>query len=75
MIDVANEVRRLFKGGGEKDTLIEITFSTRTLLRWAGLALAFRDAPRPLTHALDRALLYRAEPETREAVLIIPISE
>ena len=70
MIEVANEVRRLFRGEAGDTALpaIELTFSTRTLMRWAGLALCFRDAPQPLSYALDRALLYRAEPETRAAI-------
>ena len=68
MIEVANEIRRLFQGDEENRAPIEITCSTRTVIRWAYLTLSFKDAPRPLAHALDRALLYRAEPETRAAI-------
>ena len=65
MIEVAGEVRRLFQSeeGG-----IELTFSTRTLVRWAYLAQQFRGAPQPLEHALKRALTNRAEPETAAAI-------
>jgi len=65
MIEVAGEVRRLFQSneGG-----VELTFSTRTLVRWAYLAQQFRNAPQPLEHALRRALTHRAEPETAAAI-------
>ncbi len=68
MIEVAGEVRRLFRGEGEDQAAVEVTFSTRTLVRWAYLALQFRGAPHPLRHALKRALTHRAEPETAEAI-------
>ena len=65
MIETANEVRRLFQSdeGG-----VELTFSTRTLVRWAYLTQQFRNAPQPLEHALRRALTNRAEPETAAAI-------
>jgi len=58
-------VRRLFQSdeGG-----VELTFSTRTLVRWAYLTQQFRNAPQPLEHALRRALTNRAEPETAAAI-------
>ncbi|HRW66100.1 MAG TPA: CbbQ/NirQ/NorQ C-terminal domain-containing protein [Candidatus Competibacter sp.] len=65
MVEVAGEVRRLFlsdEGG------VDLTFSTRTLVRWAYLAQQFRGAPQPLEHALRRALTNRAEPETAAAI-------
>ncbi|HAS88876.1 MAG TPA: cobalamin synthase [Desulfovibrio sp.] len=71
MVDYVNEVRKLFVG--EADTgdqnSIEITFSTRTLIRWADLTLRFQPLSqqgiKPITHALDRAIGFRATPETR----------
>lgn len=69
MIEVANEVRRLFQGEADSGSAIEVTLSTRTLIRWAHQAVCYRNAPQPLAFALDRALLFRAEPETRAAVL------
>jgi cobaltochelatase CobS len=68
MVEVAGEVRRLFRGEGEDRAAVEVTFSTRTLVRWAYLTVQFRGAPQPLHHALKRALTHRAEPETAEAI-------
>ncbi|WP_419788115.1 AAA family ATPase [Pseudodesulfovibrio sp.] len=71
MVEYANEVRKLFMGeadGNFRDT-IEVTFSTRTLIRWADLTVRFQPLARqgiqPITYALDRALGFRATPETR----------
>ena len=71
MIEYANSVRNLFMGeatGNLSDT-IEVTFSTRTLLRWADLTVRFQPLAKqgiqPITYALDRALGYRASRETR----------
>jgi len=70
MVELANEVRRLFMGereGGANS--IEITFSTRTLLRWTDLTIRYQPLSRqgiqPISHALDRALGFRACKETR----------
>ncbi len=72
MVSFANEVRRLFVG--ESDTqkhgeIIEVTFSTRTLIRWATLTIRFQPLARqgiqPIRYALDRALGFRASRETR----------
>lgn len=68
MVEAANEVRRLFAGDGDENRRIETTFSTRTLVRWAYLAGQYRGAPKPLEHALKRALTHRAEPETAAAI-------
>lgn len=66
-VQTANEVRRLFVADE-----IEITLSTRVLVRWAQMTQYFyavsAQGESPLYYALDRALLLRAEPETREAV-------
>ncbi len=71
MIEYANSVRKLFMGeatGNLSDT-IEVTFSTRTLIRWADLTIRFQPLARqgiqPVTYALDRALGYRSSRETR----------
>ena len=69
MIDVANEIRRLFMGESDSPAAIEVTMSTRALVRWAHLALAFRGAA--LSYSLDRALTFRALAETRQAILQI----
>lgn len=72
MVDFANEVRRLFMGDttmANYTNSIEVTFSTRSLLRWAELTERFQPLSRqgiqPLSYALDRALGYRACSETR----------
>lgn len=72
MVTYANEVRRMFIGEGashQPGETIEITFSTRTLLRWADLTLRFqplaRQGVQPVLHALDRALGFRASRTTR----------
>ena len=70
MIEFAGEIRRLFMGEpGANGNSIEITFSTRTLLRWADLTVRFqplsRQGVQPITYALDRALGFRATRETR----------
>ncbi|NEV62335.1 AAA family ATPase [Thiorhodococcus minor] len=68
MITVANEIRRLFLGEGEQGAELTVTLSTRTLVRWARLALTFRGAPQPIAYALEQALTARAELEQREAI-------
>ena len=72
MINFANEVRKLFMGessSGDITDCLEVTFSTRSLLRWADLTLRFQPLARqgiqPVTYALDRALAYRASRESR----------
>ncbi|MDR3037869.1 MAG: CbbQ/NirQ/NorQ/GpvN family protein, partial [Candidatus Adiutrix sp.] len=72
MVEYANEVRRLFLGqAGENspEHPLEVTFSTRTLIRWAKLTVRFQPLARqgvpPLVHALDRALAFRASAESR----------
>lgn len=70
MVDFAGEVRKLFMGNGENsEHSIELTFSTRALIRWAELTVKFQPLARqgiqPVSYALDRALGYRAMPETR----------
>ena len=70
MIDLAREVRESFmKDDGSG---MEVTFSTRTLIRWAKLTLMYAPLARhgimPVEHALDRALGFKAQPSTKEAL-------
>ena len=72
LVDFAGEVRKLFMGEGDNHDLagtIEVTLSTRTLLRWAELTARFQPLAhqgiQPVTYALDRALGFRASRETR----------
>ncbi|MDR2142090.1 MAG: CbbQ/NirQ/NorQ C-terminal domain-containing protein, partial [Deltaproteobacteria bacterium] len=52
------------------DNGVEVTFSTRTLLRWADLALRFVNLRKkkisPILFSFDRALGFRASPESRD---------
>ena len=45
MVRVANEIRKVFVGGHDGAGELSLTLSTRGLLRWAGLAAAFKGAP------------------------------
>ena len=51
------------------ENTIEVTLSTRTLIRWADLALKFQPLANqgiePLSYALDRALTFKATRSTR----------
>ncbi len=72
MIEVANEVRHLSAGEVEGQPEIEVTLSTRTLVRWADATLRFKSLHaqgiNPIFFALDLAFLALAEPPTQEAV-------
>ena len=65
MIGIANEVRKLFVGGE-----LEVTMCTRTLVRWAYLTTFYKAKPNidPITYALDRAIGFRAETTSRQAL-------
>lgn len=71
MVAYANEVRKLFMGEDSADiqNQLEITFSTRSLLRWTNLTVRFQPLARqgiqPIAYALDRALGFRASRESR----------
>lgn len=71
MVEFAGMVRKLHAGenaGGVTTTgELDVTMSTRTLVRWAKLAFFFQKAaPVPVAYALDRAFAFQADPETRE---------
>ncbi|MFC0179518.1 AAA family ATPase [Thorsellia kenyensis] len=68
MVKIANDIRRLFIGSHNSSAELSITLSTRTLIRWAKLTLAFKGAPNALEYALTRSLTARALPEQREAI-------
>ncbi|MEA1053019.1 AAA family ATPase [Lamprobacter modestohalophilus] len=68
MLVVALEIRRLFLGADHEAPALTLTMSTRTLVRWATLAITFKGAPQVFEYALSQALTARAEPEQREAI-------
>ena len=74
MIHLASAVRKLFLGDDEDGdgTTIELTFSTRTLIRWALLTTLYlpqRDTlQNALAAALDRSLGFRASPPSRQTI-------
>lgn len=67
MVRLANEARRLFKGGE-----MDVAFCTRSLVRWACLAAFMvkvaKPGEDPMGNAMDRAIGNRAEPESRQAL-------
>lgn len=77
MLDLANDVRACFQGRktlevGVSLSSIEVTFSTRTLLRWARWTQNFESLAKekisPIAYALDRCLGLRVSPSTRDAL-------
>lgn len=68
MVDIANQVRKAFMGNPDADDdaeTIEITMSTRSLIKWARWRTIAGDHPTPWTFAMERALTWRATPETK----------
>jgi cobaltochelatase CobS len=72
MVEYSNEIRRLFMGeagNAYNGNSIEVTLSTRTLIRWADLTVRYQPLAKqgiqPVTYALDRALGFRASRETK----------
>jgi cobaltochelatase CobS len=67
MINFANDVREQFR-----NQQIEVTCSTRTLIRWARLTLMFQPMAKqgksPVLYAMQRALGYRGCPTTQKAL-------
>lgn len=67
MVRLVNEARKLFRGGE-----LEVAFCSRSLIRWACLAVFMAKVAQPgqdpLVMAMDRAIGNRAEPESRQAL-------
>ena len=65
MVKVAGMVRELYLSDE-----IEVVFCTRSLVRWAYLAQFYKSKPGidPLVYALDRAIGFRAEEASRNAL-------
>ncbi len=78
MVEYANEVRLLANGVDDDSShavdvgRINITMSTRTLVRWGKMMCVFRykaqQGINPLLYSLERAFTFRAYPEVRMAL-------
>ncbi|BBM67889.1 cobalamin synthase (plasmid) [Vibrio alfacsensis] len=69
MVELANKVRTVFKGEDDTSVELSVTFSTRTLIRWAIQTQRNQGAPCPLSYALNRALLNRcSNAEEKESI-------
>ena len=72
MVDLANDVRKNFMGNSTAHDALEVTLSTRTLIRWAELTMAFQPLSKqgisPVMYELDRALGFRASTTSRVAL-------
>src|SRR5690554_4068015 len=70
MVSVADSVRSLFMGNpnADEDSAIEVTMSTRTLVRWARWRLMADNHPKPWEFSMDRALGWRTSPETKAVI-------
>ena len=72
MVDLANDVRKNFMGNSTAHDALDVTLSTRTLIRWAELTMAFQPLSKqgisPVMYALDRALGFRASQTSRVAL-------
>lgn len=70
LVEVANAIRDQFLGesGTGADGTLSSTMSTRTLERWAYMAMDFRNHPAPLQYAMAQALTNRVPPEEKVAI-------
>lgn len=79
LIKVANDVRAAYMGESADDAALDMTISTRSLIRWARGTIRYKDCTQrglnPIVYALDKAILGGAHggttPETRAAVIRI----
>ena len=72
MVDYANSVRSLFMGTSDAASAIEVTLSTRSLVRWAKLTEMFQGLSaqgiNPVEYSLELTLTNRANPATKAAL-------
>lgn len=74
MVEVANELRNAFVGNSGANNALPFPMSTRSLVRWARMTYAYRDAEKQgisaVYYALDRAFLNAAngDPDVRLAI-------
>jgi cobaltochelatase CobS len=66
LVDIANKVRTLYDDGA-----LDITLSTRSLIRWAKLTWAFESLPgvqKPVVYAMNRAFGFQTDPDSRSTL-------
>lgn len=69
MVEMANHIRELFTGSAEGgESQLSFPMSTRVLVRWGRLMMAYSGSPSPLQFALNEAFLNRAAPEEKAAI-------
>jgi cobaltochelatase CobS len=70
MVSVASSIRKLFMGNPENEgnESIEVTMSTRTLVRWARWRMISDDHDTPWEFAMGVALGWRVSPETKAVI-------
>jgi len=61
LIDVANEIRKLHTGDEKTPAQIDLTCSTRALIRWAKFLLYFKNTDSPVIYSMHRAFGNAAE--------------
>lgn len=76
MVDMANQLRKLFTGDSETGAGGELSFpmSTRVLIRWARQSIAYERCANRMQYALEESLLARAAPEERIAIEQVAIN-
>lgn len=67
MCKVASEIRKLHLSM-DRDNSLDITISTRSLLRWAHLYLSYAKVEKPLITSMEKAFLFRASQREQLAV-------
>lgn len=65
---VAAAVRNLFMGESDAADALDVTMSTRTLLRWVQWSLMNKTKKSPIHYGLERACTNKASPESRLAI-------
>ena len=65
MVKFANDIRKSYTGEVETGEPIELTMSTRTLLRWAYFTGFFAGGENPIDYALQKSYSLKLSPESR----------
>ncbi|WP_347990258.1 AAA family ATPase [Methylomonas sp. AM2-LC] len=68
MIEVANNIRKQFSGNSDSTGTLSVTMSTRTLLRWISLMIAFKGGQNVIKYSFERTLSFRVDAGQRAAI-------